>query len=700
MLQTTNRERIQLLRDKAVRPVISYDHFRLRFWENYLENMDRSMETRYAEAYAAAMAAEQPVIEDGELIVGKANIPLNEEEQHRWEELLPRTYEACPMVGQDSHMAVDFELLLKKGISGILKDIAEKRAGDITPEQAAFYDSCTDCLKSVADFSDRYADLAAKLAKQCDNPERKAELEQISAICSRVPRYPAESFYEAVQAAHFICYVLSYDPMRRCWQQFQLGRPDQYLYPYYLADKEKGILTDEFAQTLLDCLAIQINNRVPNGLSCGYMLGGRNPAGQAVFNELTMMGMEVIADNRLVYPSVGLCYTPEMPEQYLRRGCEILSTGASHPAIFNEDIISEGLQYYGVPAEESHSYIHSTCVEITPVASSNVWVASPYHNLTGILLDVLKTSYDTMDQLVEAYFAEVDRQVKTHFELHNQFRTVRRECSLNPLLSCLVNDCLSLGVDIERGGARYNWIMPSFVGMANLIDSLTVIDRLVYRERKYSMDQLMDLVGKDFQGCETQRLEILNRISKYGNDEEESDRWSILLTRNLVEICSRYTPMYSNGKLIPSVFCWVQHAALGGQTGATPDGRKAGFPFGDGSGAAQGREHHGPTASILSSTKWSHKEFIGGVAVNLKFSRKMFGPDSMEKMLSIVRTYMERGGFEMQINVVDRDTLVKARKNPESYQDLVVRIGGYSDYFVKLSSQMQEELLLRTEHEI
>ena len=144
-----------------------------------------------------------------------------------------------------------------------------------------------------------------------------------------------------------------------------MGRPDRYLYPYYLADKEKGILTDEFAQTLLDCLGIQINNRVPNGLSCGYMIGGRTSAGEPVFNELTMMCMEVIADNRLVYPSVGLCYTREMPEKYLRRACEILSTGTSHPAIFNEDVISAGLRYNDVPEEEAHDYIHSTCVEIT-----------------------------------------------------------------------------------------------------------------------------------------------------------------------------------------------------------------------------------------------------------------------------------------------------------------------------------------------
>ena len=700
MLSDQNKARIKMLRDKAVQPVISYDPFRLRFWERYLQHMDQPIETRYVNAYTAAFAEEQPVIDEGELIVGKASILLDKEAQRRWEELLPRTYEVSPMVGQDSHMAVDFELLLHKGVTGVLEDIAQKRAGKITSEQAAFYDACSACLHAMADFSDSYARHAADLAEKCPDPVRKAELHQIAKNCARVPRYPAESFHEAVQAVHFICFVLSYDPMRRCWEQFQLGRPDRYLYPYYLADKEKGILTDEFAQTLLDCLGIQINNRVPNGLSCGYMIGGRTSAGEPVFNELTMMCMEVIADNRLVYPSVGLCYTREMPEKYLRRACEILSTGTSHPAIFNEDVISAGLRYYDVPEEEAHDYIHSTCVEITPVASSNVWVASPYHNLTGILLDVLKTSYDTMDQLVDAYFAELDRQVKKHFDNLNHCRIIRRDNSLNPLLSCFVNDCLSNGLDIERGGARYNWIMPSFVGMANLIDSLTVIDRLVYQEKKYTMNQILEMVAADFAGCETQRLELLNRVSKYGNDEEESDKWSLLLTEKLVEICKQYTPVYSNGKLIPSVFCWIMHAALGGQTGATPDGRKAGFPFGDGSGAAQGREHHGPTASIISSTKWSHKEFIGGVAVNLKFSKKMFGPDAMVKMLSIIRTYMERGGFELQINVVDRDTLVKARNNPEDYQDLVVRIGGYSDYFVKLSSQMQEELLLRTEHEL
>jgi len=158
--------------------------------------------------------------------------------------------------------------------------------------------------------------------------------------------------------------------------------------------------------------------------------------------------------------------------------------------------------------------------------------------------------------------------------------------------------------------------------------------------------------------------------------------------------------MHTNGKLIPSVFCWVMHERFGRETSATPDGRKAGFPLGDGSGPCQGREFNGPTASILSSTKWDHSKLIGGVAVNLKFAKSSLGPDSLQTMKTLIQTYLKRGGFELQINVVDSDTLKQAQLHPERYRDLVVRIGGYSDYFVKLSPEMQEELLARTTHAI
>ena len=169
---------------------------------------------------------------------------------------------------------------------------------------------------------------------------------------------------------------------------------------------------------------------------------------------------------------------------------------------------------------------------------------------------------------------------------------------------------------------------------------------------------------------------------------------------HIVAECEKYRFSFTNGNLIPSVFCWVKHEQFGKVTGATPDGRLAGFPLGDGSGPCQGREMNGPTASILSSTKWEHCKMIGGVAVNMKFAKKSLGPQSLATMRYLVKTYLQRGGFEMQINVVDKDTLLAAQSRPEAYKDLVVRIGGYSDYFVKLSPEMQAELILRTEHEV
>ncbi|MBQ8759500.1 MAG: glycyl radical protein, partial [Clostridia bacterium] len=195
-------------------------------------------------------------------------------------------------------------------------------------------------------------------------------------------------------------------------------------------------------------------------------------------------------------------------------------------------------------------------------------------------------------------------------------------------------------------------------------------------------------------------LRLLNKLPKYGNDMDEPDALFEEIIGFIVKEFEKYTPIFNNGRYIPSVFCWEMHERFGRETGASPDGRKAGFPLGDGSGPCQGREKGGPTASILSTTKWSHKELIGGVALNMKFGKKTMTKDAHSKMISLIKTYLDRGGFEMQINVVDKEALLKAKENPENYSDLVVRIGGYSDYFTRITDKMQDEVILRTEHEI
>lgn len=694
--------RIASLRETALNHTIKLDEFFYRFYKSYIHHSDSDRYRKYADAFYDAFSQLTPSVSDGELIVGKITNALTPMEQKEWNETyLPLATEISRSAGggQASHMTIDYELLLSKGINGIIAQI-DTYLISCVPEKVPFYQTCRRCLEAVLIHAQNYAEEAYRCSLTATDPKRKKELLRISEICRKVPANPASDFYEAIQSVHFITYCISLDPLKLHIHQFQLGHPDRYLLPYYEKDLQEGHITKEFAQLLLDCLGIQINMRVCSGLSSGYMVGGRDADGQIVSNDLTDMCMQVIQDIRLVYPAVGLCYTKGLDEKHLNKACRILSAGHSHPAVFNDDIISKGLQSYGVSERESHSYIHSTCVEITPVASSNVWVASPYTNMPQLLLDILDREYDSFEQLLERLLHNLSESIKENHLLYEKERRTRAAHSMIPLLSCFVNNCLERGLDIECGGGKYNWTMPSFVGMANLVDALYCIRELVFLRREISIADLKKILDNNFEGNEAFRLKLLGSIPKYGNDIDDVDQYFSLITNHIISECKRHTGIYEHSRLIPSVFCWVMHERFGRETGATPDGRKAGFPLGDGSGPCQGREQNGPTASILSSTKWDHHELIGGVAVNMKFSKRSLGTHSLETMKQLIKTYMERGGFELQINVTDKDILENAVKNPEQYRDLVVRIGGYSDYFVRLSAEMQQEVILRTEHEI
>jgi formate C-acetyltransferase len=694
-------ERIEKLRSLAMQYKHERDEFLYLFYKKYSESKETSEYAKYAEAFEHAFTNLVPNITKGELIVGKFENNLTDTEKKEWQTVYKPIADARIRLaggGQDSHMAIDYELLLSRGINGIISDI-EKRLPVAKGEAQEFYLAAKRCLSSVIRYSENYAKLAESLAEK-EIGESRNELLQIAKICKKVPAEPAESFHEAVQSVHFITHCLSQNPLRPWAQQFQLGHPDRYLYPYYKRDIERGDITKDGAQLLLDLLGIQINTRVPSGLSSGYMVGGKDEDGSLVHNELTDMLIQVIDEVRLVYPAVGLCYTEDTPDSLLKKACEMLSRGRSHPALFNDEVITRGLISYGVSDREAHNYIHSTCVEITPVAASNVWVACPYTNMVGLLISTMTDEYVNFDAHLSAILKKIDNDIEANFKVFCEARKQRATHSMNPLLSCFVNDCLSLGQDIERGGARYEWIMPSFVGMANLVDSLYAMKRVVYDDKKYTVRELKDILDKNFEGYESLRSYLLYDIPKYGNDNEEIDAYFGMFTEHIVSECEKHKIDGTSIRAVPSVFCWTMHEYFGRRTGATPDGRLAGFPLGDGSGPCQGREMNGPTASILSSTKWDHTELIGGVAVNMKFAKSSLGKSSIDVMSSLIKAYMKRGGFEMQINVVDREVLELARQDPDSYRDLVVRIGGYSDYFTRLSPEMQDEIILRTEHMI
>jgi len=281
----------------------------------------------------------------------------------------------------------------------------------------------------------------------------------------------------------------------------------------------------------------------------------------------------------------------------------------------------------------------------------------------------------------------------------NAARAARQQYGRKPLQSIFTGDCVERARDIDDGGARYNWVECSFVGLANLADSLHVIRKEVFEAKTLDFAKLNSLLATNFAGEERIQSRFRLAHEKYGQDHEGIDSLFGKLVAFVAAECAKHEALPDGAHVVPGAFCWVMHEILGRECGATPDGRRAGVPFADGCGPAQGRETRGPTAAILSTTSWDASPLIGGAAFNMKFSKMLFADNkSRERLRDLIVTFLARGGFEVQVNVVDNAILQEARIHPEQYQDLVIRIGGYTDYFVRLSPEMQDELTLRTEY--
>ena len=437
-------------------------------------------------------------------------------------------------------------------------------------------------LDGLRDFSKHYAEEAERLACETSDVARWAELRQIAEICRRVPEHPARTFREALQAVHLTTFSLCVGQQMLL---FQLGRPDRYLLPYYQRDVAEGRLSEEEAQELIDCLCLMLCVYTPRSLAVGFMIGGRDGSGRDISNDLTRLFLESIAHTRLSYPGIGLCWNEDTPVEITERACELLAEGYTHPAIFNDQVITAGMMQAGLPPAEACLFQHSTCVEITPVASSNVYVASPYINLVQLLHDLLQVqplsesaqrtreglsggaapdspapapSFASFDALLAAYEAHLAEVLRLGVLDENTCQMTRYYHGGWPLLSCFVNDCLAKGTDIDQGGARHNWIEPSFVGLSNLVDALTAIRQFVYEEKRLELGELARAMRDDYAGREDLRLMLLHQAPKYGNDDDAVDALAVRLTETIVRECRRYRT-YLGGDYHPGLFL-LDHA--------------------------------------------------------------------------------------------------------------------------------------------
>lgn len=602
-----------------------------------------------------------------------------------------------PACGQSGHCALYWEELFEIGIGGLIEKLSlllKKSKGERADTYQSFIYALQDMQEMIVN-----AVMPIHEALISASSERAVELKRIIESCERIKQGPPETFRDAIQLVWFAIVGT------------MVGDEIGYVCPgmldrHFARFIEKSDSFRDEALEILEAYYFLINDFTPGGGASAIMVGGVDENGNNITNELSYLCLEALRRTNLVYPTVGVCWHEKTPDALTQLAVELISQGYSTPAFFGDQVIRKGLMKYGVPEAEACDYQNSTCVEITPYGSSNIWVASPYFSLCGILVEkmdrIVKENIPlkNYDDFVKAFFELLGEKIVEAVEQQNDFRERRRLYNRNPLQSVLTRDCISRGKDIDDGGARYNWVECSFVGLANLVDSLKVIREEVFESEKYTFPELKKLLDDDFSGNEKLRQEFLNKHPKYGLNDPTVDMEIIRVMNFITSECAKHKMLPDNSHFVPGTFCWVMHQRLGAQCGATPDGRKAGFPFADGAGPAQGREKLGPTAAINSVTSWDHCAMIGGSAFNMKFNSSVFAsPGADEKLKQLILVFLRQGGFETQINVVDNATLKNALRNPEEYNDLVVRIGGYTDYFTRLSPEMQQEVIQRTEYE-
>jgi formate C-acetyltransferase len=705
--RTEPTDRIRRLREKTLTTPVPWA------WEVALHGGESWMATRgelwwgerRGKRVGHVLRNLRPAIDPDDLIVGRmAARQPNEQEAVRLKAAGEFMTAQPVATGQAGHMAPDFERLLTEGCRGVQRQVDELAAAldPADPEGAArlaFYRGAREALAGLCEFAEHYAGKAQRLADACEDTDRAAELRAIAEVCRRVPAEPARTFHEALQSAAFLLFAVNVVDGSGLTSP---GSLDRWLLPYLEADLASGRLTRERAQELLDSFFLSFNWYIGSGLAIGMLLGGRDAEGRPVENELTWRCLHAIDHTRMAYPSAGLRVHADTPPELLDLALEILAEGTSQPALFHDELITESLQRLGLPITDACDYMNSTCVEITPCGASNVWVASPYYNLPQILLDqIAEAAQGRGPESLEALLADYGRRLGAQItEAVAQQNAARHSCAAHrnfPLASCFVHDCLERGLDIDCGGARYNWIECSFVGLATVSDSLAAVRRFVFETRELTWSALHEMLGRNFDGDGVWRQRLLHEPPKYGNAEASVDGLARRIMEMAVAHCARHRVVFDS-TYEPGLFAWVMHAQLGEVTGATPDGRLARTALSPGPDPSPGRSRSGPTAAAQSVTSFDHHPLIGGVAFNLKFSPATLAePSQRAKLAALLRTYFAQGGFQAQINTVSAETLRDARERPDQHADLLVRVAGYSDYFVRLSPAMQDEVIARTE---
>lgn len=581
------------------------------------------------------------------------------------------------------------------------------------------------CAEAIITYAQRHAEQAKKMAAVETNPLRRAELEKIAAVCTRVPAHKPNTFWEALQYYWFIHLgvITELNP----WDAFNPGRLDQHLYPFYRQGRQDGSLTEDQARELLQCFWIKFNNQ-PAPPKVGVTAeesgtytdfaninsGGLKPDGSDGVNDLSYIVLDVIDEMKLLQPSSNIQLSKKNPDRFLKHALRIVRKGWGQPSMFNTDAVVEELVRQGKLLEDARDGGNSGCVE-SGAFGKEAFILTGYLNLPKIFEITLNNGLDprtgqqlgpatgdpagftTFEQLLEAFRVQLQHFVDIKVRGNNIIETLFARYMPVPFLSLLIDDCIVKGQDYHCGGARYNSRYIQGVGIGTLTDCLSAIKHHVFEWGTFTMGQLLDALKVNFAGQEKMRQTILNKSPRYGNDDDRADDLMRTLFQTYYAAVNGRKTM-NGGTYRINMLPTTCHIYFGSVMGASADGRLAGVPVSEGISPVQGADRQGPTGVIKSAAKMDHIK-TGGTLLNQKFTPQLLeGQEGINHLAALVRTYFRLDGHHIQFNVIRAETLRDAQAHPDQYRDLIVRVAGYSDYFCDLSQALQDEIIARTEH--
>jgi len=605
------------------------------------------------------------------------------------------------------HVIAGYDRVLEQGFGGLI-DAARRRldAG------ADFARGSLVVCEAARDYALRYADKAAALAESTGDDDCRRRLGRMAEACRWISARPPRSFLEAVQLVALTHEIITAEQPSG---SLSLGRLDQYLFPYYRRDLDAGRLTQAEAEELVQALWLKFG-----ALKGGFQnvtLGGIDADGRYAANDLTVMGLRASLRLKMDQPLVSLRWHPSMPDGLWEPVLDLIREGLGFPAMFNDDVVVDAKCRVGVERADAVDYGIVGCVEMNAPGKEWAQTEAVRLNWAKVLELTLNdgrctvtgrqtrlrprrplASLTTFEEFVDCF-----KQVFTEAIDFAARGTVLRDQGFGlvypyPFLSSTMDGCLEAGRDVTAGGTTYNLLTMNNCGMADTADSLMAVKRLVYERRSVTLPELADALRSNFDGAERLRSELADAAPRFGNDLDEPDALVKELTELLHERTRRHRNARGGGFQI-GMYTVAAHAHLGAATGALPSGRPAKVALANGFSPCQGADAAGPTAVVKSLTKVDHRRFGNGMVLDLKFSPSFFEePQSREALRALIETYFKLGGLEIQFNVVSRETLLAAQADPDAYRDLVVRVSGFSAYFVDLAKVCQDEIIARTEH--